>query len=35
MESYLGEFWLFKLAALAGAAYLVVMFIKDRRGKKD
>jgi hypothetical protein len=34
MESYLGEFWIIKLAALAGAAYLVLMFIKDRWGKK-
>jgi hypothetical protein len=35
MESILGELWMFKLAALAGAAYLVWFFIKDRWGKKD
>ena len=35
MEAYLGEFWVFKLAALAGVAYMIVVFIKDRWGKKD
>ena len=34
MENYLGEFWIFKLACLAGAAYLVYFFIKDRMRKK-
>ena len=35
MENYLGEFWIFKLACLAGAAYLVYFFIKDRMRKKQ
>jgi hypothetical protein len=34
MENYLGEFWIFKLACLAGVAYLVYFFIKDRGRKK-
>ena len=34
MENLLGEFWVFKVAALGGAAYLVYVFIKDRFGKK-
>jgi hypothetical protein len=32
MENVLGELWLFKLAALAGLAYLIYFFIKDRWG---
>jgi threonine/homoserine/homoserine lactone efflux protein len=35
MENILGELWMFKLMSIAGAAYLVYFFIKDRRGKKD
>ena len=35
MEKYLGEFWIFKLACLAGVAYLVYFFIKDRMKKKQ
>ena len=35
MENILGELWIFKLLSIAGAAYLVYFFIKDRRGKKD
>jgi hypothetical protein len=34
MEKYLGELWIFKLACLAGVAYLVYFFIKDRMKKK-
>jgi len=34
MEEALGEFWIFKLGAVVGAAYLVYVFIKDRFGKK-
>ena len=34
MEKILGEFWMFKLIALIGAAYLVYIFIKDRMRKK-
>ena len=34
MENYLGEFWIFKIACLAAAAYLVYFFIKDRMRKK-
>ena len=33
MEAWLGEFWIFKLACLGGVAYLIYVFIKDRRGK--
>ena len=35
MEKYLGELWIFKLACLAGVAYLVYFFIKDRMKKKQ
>jgi len=34
MEKILGEFWMFKLIALIGAAYLFYIFIKDRMRKK-
>jgi hypothetical protein len=34
MENILGEFLMFKLACLAGVAYLIYFFIKDRMGKK-
>jgi len=34
MENVLGEFWIFKLMSIAGVAYLIYFFIKDRRGKK-
>lgn len=34
MENILGELWMFKLAALAAAAYLIYFFIKDRMRKK-
>lgn len=34
MENLLGELWIFKLTGLAGAAYLIYIFIKDRMGKK-
>lgn len=30
----LGEFAIFKIASLAGVAYLIYVFVKDRRGKK-
>jgi threonine/homoserine/homoserine lactone efflux protein len=33
MENVLGEFWIFKLASLVGVAYLIYMFIKDRKKK--
>ncbi len=35
MENILGELWIFKLMSIAGAAYLIYVFIKDRRKKKD
>lgn len=35
MENILGELWIFKLMSIAGAAYLIYFFIKDRRKKKD
>lgn len=34
MENLLGEFWVFKVAAIAGFVYLVYVFIKDQFGKK-
>jgi len=34
MENVLGEFWMFKLACLAASAYLIYIFIKDRKKKK-
>jgi len=34
MENLLGEFAMFKLMALMGAAYLIYFFIKDRMKKK-
>ena len=34
MENIMGEFWIFKIAAIIGAAYLVYFFIKDRMKKK-
>ncbi len=34
MESILGELAVFKIAALAGVAYLIYVFIQDRRKKK-
>jgi len=33
MENVLGELWIFKLASLVGVAYLIYMFIKDRKKK--
>ena len=33
MEKILGELWIIKLIALVGVAYLIYIFIKDRRGK--
>lgn len=30
----MGEFGIFKIAALAGVAYLIYVFVKDRTGKK-
>lgn len=35
MESILGEFYIIKLIALIGVAYLIMVFVKDRWGKKD
>jgi threonine/homoserine/homoserine lactone efflux protein len=34
MVELLGEFVIFKIAGLAGVAYLIYFFVKDRRGKK-
>jgi len=34
MENLLGELWIIKLSCLAGAAYLIYFFIKDRMRKK-
>jgi hypothetical protein len=33
MENVLGELWIFKLASLVGFAYLIYVFIKDRKKK--
>jgi len=33
MENLLGELWFYKLTALAGVAYIIYVFIKDRMGK--
>ncbi len=34
MMELFGELAIFKIAALAGLAYLIYVFIQDRRGKK-